>query len=40
MIEGIAIGLFIAATLVMSVNIVFGIKAERIAGYEKLDRGE
>jgi len=39
MIDGIAIGLFIAATLVMVTNIILGIKAKRIAEYEKLDWG-
>ncbi len=37
MFEGIAIGLFVAATLVITLNIVLAV---RIANYEKLDRGE
>jgi hypothetical protein len=39
MIEGIAIGLFLATTVLITMNIILGIKARRIAEYEKLDWG-
>ena len=37
MIEGIAIGLFVAAAVVITVNTLLAVK---ISNYEKLDRGE